>query len=82
MLEDIVIPQLGETADEEVIITGWKKKEGQKVEKGEVLLELEMGKGVMELESLYTGTLVEILVREKDIVYPLAVVGRIKCEQG
>jgi pyruvate/2-oxoglutarate dehydrogenase complex dihydrolipoamide acyltransferase (E2) component len=80
MVEDIVIPQVGETAEEEVRIVEWVRKRGDQVQKGEVLLVLETGKGALDLESLYTGTLVEIMVPTGQPIRPLTVVGRIQTE--
>jgi pyruvate dehydrogenase E2 component (dihydrolipoamide acetyltransferase) len=80
MAEDIVIPQVGETAEEEVRIASWMKERGDHVQKGEVLLVLETGKGSLDLESLYTGTLVEIIVPAGQPVLPLTVVGRLQPE--
>ncbi len=80
MIEDIIIPQIGETVEEEVIITKWRKREGERIKKGEVLLELEAGKGMIELESAYTGTLVQILVPENEITLSLKVVGKVQLE--
>ena len=78
---DIVIPQVGESADEEVIIVKWKKKVGDHVEKGELLLEIETGKGAMELESVYEGVLVEIIADVESTVHALSPVGRIRIDQ-
>ena len=81
MIEDIIIPQVGETADEDVIILQWKKRVGDHVEKGELFLDIETGKGTMELESVYEGTLVEIIAVEGETVHPLDKVGRIEITQ-
>ena len=81
MVEDVLIPQVGEAADEEVIIIKWKKKVGDHVAKGELLLDIETGKGSMELESVYEGVLIEINAHEGETVHPLAKVGRIQITQ-
>ena len=81
MVEDIMVPQVGETADEEVIIVKWKKRVGDHVEKGELILDIETGKGAMELESVYEGILIEIIAGEGETVHPLAKVGRIQITQ-
>lgn len=78
MVRDIIIPQVGETAEEEVIIVNWRKKTGDYIEKGEIFLDIETGKGTMELESAYEGTLLEVVAGEGETVYPLTVVGRIR----
>jgi pyruvate/2-oxoglutarate dehydrogenase complex dihydrolipoamide acyltransferase (E2) component len=80
MTEDIIIPQVGETEDEEVIIREWRKSEGDRVEKGEILLVIEIGKGTVELESVQTGTLVKKLVAENETTYPMKVVGKVETD--
>jgi pyruvate dehydrogenase E2 component (dihydrolipoamide acetyltransferase) len=43
-------------------VAGWLKKVGDKVERGEVLAEIETEKSTVEMESTASGTLVEIVV--------------------
>ena len=81
MVEDVMIPQVGEDADEEVIIIKCKKRVGDHVAKGEMLLDIETGKGSMELESVYEGVLIEINAGEGETVHPLDKVGRIQITQ-
>ena len=76
-----MIPQVGETADEEVKIIKWNKRVGDHVDKGDLILDIETGKGTMEIESIYEGILIEIIAGEGEIVHPLAKVGRIKISQ-
>ncbi len=78
MIEDIVLPQVGETSEDEVTILKWKKQLGERVQKGEALLEVDSGKAVVEIESAYEGTLCEIVAGEGSKVKALAVVGRIR----
>jgi pyruvate dehydrogenase E2 component (dihydrolipoamide acetyltransferase) len=42
-------------------ITRWAKRVGDRLERGDVLFEVEMDKGVIEVEALTTGTLAEIV---------------------
>lgn len=49
-------------------ISEWYKKEGDHVEEGEVLAQVETQKITNELQSLVAGTLVEILVQAEDTV--------------
>ena len=79
MIEEIVIPQVGETIEEEVVILKWVKEVGDPVNKGEILMDIETGKGAIELESPYTGTIIEIFAKEDQLVTPLTVVARIEC---
>jgi len=61
------MPMLGWTMKEGTIVT-WLKKEGEKVEKGEPLLEVETGKVVKDIESPGTGILRKILIPEESTV--------------
>ena len=56
MAYEIIMPQLGLTM-EEGSVTGWLKKPGEWVEKGEVLFTVETDKVEMEVESMGKGYL-------------------------
>jgi len=71
---DVVIPMLGLTTERGTIIR-WRKREGEKVQKGEILFEVETEKVVTEVESPATGILARILVPEGVEVPVLTVVG-------
>ena len=71
---EIVVPQLGEAVSE-VTLVQWFKKEGDWVEKDEVLFEVDTDKTVVEVEAFAEGTLVEILSANGSKVLPLQVVG-------
>ena len=76
MATEFLMPMLGEVMEEGVVVD-WKKKEGDQVEKGEILLEVETDKAVMEVESDATGTLTKILVPAGETVpvkTPLALI--------
>jgi pyruvate dehydrogenase E2 component (dihydrolipoamide acetyltransferase) len=49
---------------EEGNIIEWLKKEGESVEPGDILAEVETDKATMELESFFSGTLIHIGVKE------------------
>jgi pyruvate dehydrogenase E2 component (dihydrolipoamide acetyltransferase) len=56
-----VMPSLG--ADmESAVLMEWKVKEGDRVEKGQVIAEVETSKGVIEIEVFETGTVEKLLV--------------------
>ena len=55
-------------SDDSVTVMSWKIKPGQKVSTGELLLELESSKSVLEMESPVTGTVLEILIPENTVV--------------
>jgi pyruvate dehydrogenase E2 component (dihydrolipoamide acetyltransferase) len=61
MAYKIVMPQLGLTM-EEGSVTGWLKKTGDLIEKGDPLFTVETDKIEMEVESMGKGYLGEILV--------------------
>jgi len=62
MPNPIIMPKFGQMTEESSIVE-WKKKEGDKVAKGEVLFTVETDKSVMEAESFCDGTLLKILVQ-------------------
>ncbi len=58
----VILPKLGLTMDEGRLIA-WHKKEGDRVEKGEVLFEVETDKANMEIESPAAGYVRHLLVK-------------------
>lgn len=62
-VEIITMPRLSDTMTEGTVAT-WLKKEGDKVEEGDILAEIETDKATMEFESFYAGTLLKIGVGE------------------
>jgi len=73
---DIVMPKLGLTMTEGLIVE-WKKKEGDDVTKGEVLFVLETEKVTYEVEAPEDGVLGKIIVQEQETVPVGAVVGHL-----
>jgi len=67
MASRVVMPKLTDTMEEGVLVE-WKKREGDHVEAGEVLAEIETDKAVMELEAFASGTLRKILVQNGETV--------------
>lgn len=67
MATRMTLPLLGQTM-EEGTITKWLKKEGDKVEKGEPLLEVMTDKANMEVEAPESGVLLKIVASENAIV--------------
>ena len=72
---DIVIPNLAESVTEGDL-AAWLKQDGEKVEKDDLILELETDKASVELAAEASGTL-EILVQAGQTVHVGDVVGRI-----
>ncbi|MAS21255.1 MAG: pyruvate dehydrogenase complex dihydrolipoamide acetyltransferase [Leeuwenhoekiella sp.] len=62
-VEVVTMPRLSDTM-EEGTVASWLKKEGDKVEEGDILAEIETDKATMEFESFYKGTLLHIGIQE------------------
>ena len=60
MAVEVIIPSLGEVV-EDVTILNWLKLEGERVQKGEALLEVESEKVTTEIPSPASGILGKIL---------------------
>ena len=76
MATEFTMPMLGEVMEEGRIVA-WHKQVGDKVEKGEIILEVETDKAVMGVECPATGVLSEILVTAGETVpinTPLALI--------
>lgn len=73
---EVVMPKLGLTMEEGKIVE-WRKKEGDRVTKGEILFVLETEKITYEVEAPQDGVLSRILVQEGETVPVGAVVAYI-----
>jgi len=76
MIHTIVMPDLGQTTAEGEILR-WLKSPGEKISKGDHLLEVETDKVTMEVESYLSGYLRQMLAAEGQMVSaltPIAVV--------
>src|SRR5688572_30669476 len=67
MATSVVMPAL-EMAQETGKLVSWKKKEGEQVKKGEILLEVETDKAVVEIEAAGDGTLAGVTAKPGDVV--------------
>jgi len=77
MAEKLPMLALSPTMEEGTIVS-WKKREGERIEMGEVICEVETDKATMEYESPSSGILLKILVPEGGaarVGEPIAVVG-------
>ncbi len=63
----IEMPKLSDTMEEGTLLR-WLKKEGDTVEMGDVIAEIETDKSVMEMEVFEDGTITKLLVGEGDKV--------------
>src|SRR5580704_10124191 len=67
MAISVVMPAL-EMAQETGKLVSWRKKEGERVTKGDILLEIETDKAVMEIEAPGDGILAGIRAHEGAVV--------------
>lgn len=77
MAETINMPKLGFDMAEGVLVR-WVKTEGEQINKGDVLAEIETDKATVEVESSVSGTVLSLLVNQGDSVpvsAPIAVIG-------
>jgi pyruvate dehydrogenase E2 component (dihydrolipoamide acetyltransferase) len=86
MIYPVRVPQLTETM-EEATITKWHKAVGDRVDKREVLYQVETDKSTMDVESVDAGYLCGILVPEGRVVkvgQDIALIGdtREECPTG
>src|SRR5690242_11504204 len=76
-METVVMPKMGDTMEEGKILT-WRKQEGEPVERGDALAEIETEKVNIEAESFAEGVLRKILVpagQSVPVGTPIALVG-------
>ena len=77
MAEKIEMPKLSDTM-EEGVIAKWNVKEGDKVDRGDIIAEVETDKATMEVEVFDAGTVLKILADEGEAVplgRPMAIIG-------
>jgi len=67
MVIEVIMPKMGDTMRAGKVVR-WLRKEGEKVEKGEPLLEIETEKATIEVESRASGILKKILVQDGEEV--------------
>jgi pyruvate/2-oxoglutarate dehydrogenase complex dihydrolipoamide acyltransferase (E2) component len=73
---DVTLPRLA-GAQEEGLVSRWLKRPGERVSRGEPLVEVETDKANSEIESPYDGVLAEVLVEEGTTVPVGEVIARI-----
>jgi pyruvate dehydrogenase E2 component (dihydrolipoamide acetyltransferase) len=74
MASRVVMPKLTDTMEEGVLLA-WKKHEGDQVEAGEALAEIETDKAIMDLEAFASGILRKILVQDGATVMSGTLIG-------
>ena len=72
----IKVPDVGEGVTQ-VTLTEWLKAVGDRVEKGEVIVEMMTDKAAIEVESPVSGVLSEILVQSEEEISIDRTLGRI-----
>lgn len=73
----VMVPQKG-LSDESCIILEWKKREGDRVEKGEIICEVETNKATFEIEAPASGVLLKILHQQGEevpVLETIAIIG-------
>ena len=73
MAHEVILPQLGETMNEGVIVR-WLVKEGDRVQKGDPLFQFESDKAVLDVEAPAAGQVLKLLYAEGARVPVLSVV--------
>jgi pyruvate dehydrogenase E2 component (dihydrolipoamide acetyltransferase) len=68
------MPKLTDTMEEGVLVA-WKKREGDSVQAGEALAEIETDKAIMDLEAFASGILRKILVQDGATVMSGTLIG-------
>jgi pyruvate dehydrogenase E2 component (dihydrolipoamide acetyltransferase) len=63
MAEVIRMPRMSDTMEEGNIV-GWLKEEGDEIEAGDTIAEVETDKATMELDSYFDGVLLHIAIKE------------------
>src|SRR5258705_5484749 len=76
MVSEIIIPVMDQ-ATETVLLTGWRKQEGEAVRKGEPICDIETEKASVEIEAGANGVLRKTLAAAGDRVAPRTVIGLI-----
>ena len=74
MAREVIMPKLGETMQEATIVK-WLKNEGDKVSKGEPLLEITTDKIVTEIIAPASGVLLKKVADEGDVVPIKGIIG-------
>ncbi|MFQ5652134.1 MAG: 2-oxoglutarate dehydrogenase, E2 component, dihydrolipoamide succinyltransferase [bacterium] len=76
---DLVMPQMGESIAEGTIIR-WLKKEGERIQRDEIILEISTDKVDSEIPSPYEGVMDKIMVPEGETVKVGSVIAQIRTE--
>ncbi len=78
MITEVILPKLGQTMEEGSVVE-WVKKEGDPIQRGDLLFTVESDKAVLDVEATARGFLRKILVPEGQVVpvlTPVALITR------
>ncbi len=67
MAVEVTLPDLGEDIEHATVST-WHYKEGDKINEGDDLVELQTDRALIHIPAPATGVLLELLVEEGDLV--------------
>jgi len=79
-MAEFVMPALGADMDAGRLIA-WMKKPGDRIERGEIIAEIDTDKGLIEVECFATGVVEKLLINPGDKV-PVGTVLAVICEEG
>jgi len=65
---EVELPDLGPDGGDQATVVEWRVEEGDEVEEGDVLLEVECESGTVEIHAPRSGTLLERVVEEDEVV--------------
>jgi len=68
MLQDVVMPSLGEDAGDECTLSFWHVEAGETVSQDDPLVEMATDKAVFDVPSPLAGKVVEVFFGEDDVV--------------
>lgn len=67
MAKEITMPKLSDTMTEG-LFAGWRKNVGDRIERGDIIAEVETDKAVMELEAFASGVLLKTMAKDGELV--------------
>jgi pyruvate dehydrogenase E2 component (dihydrolipoamide acetyltransferase) len=79
MAIEITMPKLSDTMEEGTILK-WRVKKGDRVERGDIIAEVETDKAAMEMEAFEAGVVSELKVEENDTVEVGTVIAVLEAE--
>lgn len=79
MANKVIVPQIGPQMKKGILVS-WEKQDGDHVNNGDVLYEIETDKVVSQVEAEAEGILCNITAEEGDEVFPGTVIAEIESE--